>query len=128
MKKFLGWAAALLFAVIVIGTGVFLYKKSQKKPVVYQVVQPTREDIVRKTVATGAVVPRKEVQIKPLISGIIDQLYIEAGQQIKEGDLIARVRLIPNMVSLSSGESRLNKAKIALSDAEREYNRNKNLV
>ena len=128
MKKLFGWAAGLIFAAIVIGTGVFLYKKSQKKPVVYQVVEPTRSDIARKTVATGAVVPRKEVLIKPLISGIIDELYIEAGQPIKEGDLIAKVRVIPNMVSLSSAEARVNKSKIALADAEREYNRNKTLV
>jgi HlyD family secretion protein len=128
MKKFFGWAAGILFAAIVIGTGVFLYKKSQKKPVVYQVVQPTRADIARKTVATGAVVPRKEVLVKPLISGIIDELYVEAGEPIKEGDLIAKVRVIPNMVSLSSAEARLNKSKIALSDAEREYTRNKALA
>jgi HlyD family secretion protein len=128
MKKLFGWAAGLIFAAIVIGTGVFLYKKSQKKPVIYQVVQPTREDITRKTVATGAVVPRKEVLVKPLISGIIDELYIEAGQPIKEGDLIAKIRVIPNMVSLSSAEARVNKAKIALTDAEREYNRSKTLA
>jgi len=128
MKKLFGWAAGLIFAAIVIGTGVFLYKKSQAKPVVYQVVSPTREDIARKTVATGAVVPRKEVLIKPLISGIIDELYIEAGQAIKEGDLIAKVRVIPNMVSLSSAEARVNKAKISLTDAEREYNRSKTLA
>lgn len=128
MKKVLGWLAGLTFAAIVIGTGVFLYKKSQKKPVIYQVVQPVRADIVKKTVATGAVVPRNEVLVKPLISGIIDELFVEAGQPIKEGDLIARIRVIPNMVSLSSAESRLNKAKISLSDAEREYERNKALA
>jgi HlyD family secretion protein len=128
MKKILGWAAGLVFAAIVIGTGVFLWKKSQVKPVVYQVVSPSRADIARKTVATGAVVPRKEVLVKPLISGIIDELYIEAGEPIKEGDLVARVRVIPNMVSLSSAESRLNKSKIALADAEREYERSQRLV
>ncbi|MEZ5312550.1 MAG: efflux RND transporter periplasmic adaptor subunit [Thermoanaerobaculia bacterium] len=128
MKKFFGWLAGLAFAVIVIGTGVFLYKKSHTEPIVYQVVAPERTDIVRKTVATGSVVPRKEVLVKPLISGIIDQLYVEAGQQVKEGDLIARVRVIPNMVSVSSAESRVNKARIALADAVREYERNKTLA
>lgn len=124
MKKILGWALGLLFAAMLIGTGAFLYKKSQKKPVIYQTVQATRADIVKKTVATGAVVPRKEVLIKPLISGIIDELYVEAGQMVKSGDLIAKVRVIPNMVSLSAAESRLNRAKISLGDTEREYRRN----
>jgi HlyD family secretion protein len=128
MKKVLGILAALLFAAIVVWTGVFLYRKSQVKPVVYQTASPVRTDIVRKTVATGAVVPRKEVQIKPLISGIIEELYVEPGALVKQGDLIAKVRVIPNMVELSSSESRVNKAKIALADAERDYLRNKNLV
>ena len=128
MKRFFGWAAGLFFAAIVIGTGAFLYKKSQTKPVIYQVVSAERIDIVRKTVATGSIVPRKEVLVKPLISGIIDELFVEAGQAIQEGDLIARVRVIPNMVSVSSSESRVNKAKISLADAEREYERNQTLA
>ena len=128
MKKVLGVLAALLFAAVVIATGVFLYKKSQTRPIVYQTASPVTTDLVRKTVATGAVVPRKEVQIKPLISGIIEELYVEPGQIVKQGDMVAKVRVIPNMVSLSSAESRLNKAKIALGDAERDYLRNKNLV
>jgi len=128
MKKVLGILAALLFAAVVIATGVFLFNKSQTKPVVYQTASPATRDIVRKTVASGAVVPRKEVQIKPLISGIIEELYVEPGQVVKQGDLVAKVRVIPNMVSLSSAESRVNKAKIALADAERDYQRNKNLV
>lgn len=128
MKKVFGIVAALLFAAIVIATGVFLYNKSQTKPVVHQTASPVTTDLVRKTVATGAVVPRKEVQIKPLISGIIEELYVEPGQVVKQGDLVAKVRVIPNMVSLSSAESRVNKAKIALGDAERDYQRNKNLV
>ena len=66
MKKVLGILAALLFAAVVIATGVFLFNKSQTKPVVYQTASPSTSDIVRKTVATGAVVPRKEVQIKPV--------------------------------------------------------------
>jgi len=128
MKKVLGILAALLFAAIVIATGVFLFNKSQTKPVVYQTASPVTTDLVRKTVATGAVVPRKEVQIKPLISGIIEELYVEPGQLVKQGDLVAKVRVIPNMVALSSAESRVNKAKIARGDAERDYQRNKNLV
>lgn len=128
MKKVFGILVALIFAAVVLATGVFLFKRSQTKPVIYQTVSPVTTDIIRKTVATGAVVPRKEVQIKPLISGIIEELYVEPGEVVKQGDLVAKIRVIPNMVSLSSAESRLNKAKIALSDAERDYQRNQSLV
>jgi HlyD family secretion protein len=127
MKKFLGILLVVAFAVLVVGTGVFLWKKSQKKPVVYATASPVRTDIVHKTVATGSVVPRKEILIKPQVSGIIEELHVEAGQEIERGALLAKVRVIPNMVQLSSGESRVNKARIALADARRELERRQRL-
>ncbi|MEO8502512.1 MAG: efflux RND transporter periplasmic adaptor subunit [Acidobacteriota bacterium] len=127
MKKVLGILAAVLFLALVVGTGVFLFKKSAKKPVVYRTETPTRTDIVKKTVATGSVVPRKEIAVKPQISGIVDELYIEAGQIVKQGDLVAKVRVIPNMVSLSAAEARVNQAQIALENAARENERQKRL-
>src|SRR4029079_13023627 len=86
-----------------------------------------KADIVKKTVATGSVVPRKEIAIKPQISGIVEELYVEAGQVVKQGDLVAKVRVIPNMVSLSAGEARINQAQITIENAEREKNRQKKL-
>ena len=127
MKKFLGILLVVAFAVLVVGTGVFLWKKSQKKPVVYATASPVRTDIVHKTVATGSVVPRKEILIKPQVSGIVEELHVEAGQTVERGALLAKVRVIPNMVQLSSGESRVNKARIALADARRELERRQRL-
>ena len=127
MKKVLAILLAVAFAALVVGTGAFLWKKSQKKPVVYATAAPVRTDIVHKTVATGSVVPRKEILIKPQVSGIIEELHVEAGQTIAKGALLAKVRVIPNMVQLSSGESRVNKARITLADAERELGRRQKL-
>jgi len=127
MKKFL----KIFILVIVLGAFVytiyFLYEKSQAKPVVYETTNAIKTNIVKKTVATGSVVPRKEIEIKPKISGIIEELYVQEGDMIKKGDLIAKVRIIPNMVSLNNAESRVNRAKIALDNAERNYNRQKEL-
>jgi HlyD family secretion protein len=103
----------------------YLYQKSKKKPVVYEVKSPFVSNIVKKTVATGSVVPRKEILIKPQVSGIIEELYILAGKQVNKGDLIARVKIIPNMVELNNAESRLNKAKINFEDAKTVYERQK---
>jgi HlyD family secretion protein len=127
MKKILGIALLAVFVLLVLGTGVFLYRKSNKPPVVYTTATPVRTDIVKKTVATGSVVPREEVEIKPLVSGIVDELYVAEGQRVGKGDPIAKVRVIPEMSRLSEGESRVNKARISLGDAEREYERQKNL-
>jgi HlyD family secretion protein len=127
MKRIFWIVAGLTFAALVLGTMGFLWKKSQDVPVVYATASPERTDIVRKTVATGSVVPRKEVTVKPLVSGIVEELYVEEGQAIGKGDLVAKIRVIPNMVQLSSAESRLNQAKIQLADARRELDRQSRL-
>lgn len=127
MKKFF----KVFILVVILGAFVFtiyfLYTKSQAKPVVFETTTATITNIVSKTVATGSVVPRKEIEIKPKVSGIIEKIYVEEGTIIHKGDLIAKVRIIPNMVSLNDAESRVNRAKIALQNAERNYNRQKEL-
>jgi HlyD family secretion protein len=127
MKKAIGILAGVAFLAVLAWTGVVLFEKSRTQPVVYATAAPVRTDIVRKTVATGSIVPRKEVAIKPLVSGIIDQLHVEEGQSLKVGDLVARVRVVPDMGRLSDAASRLNRARIVLADAEREFGRQQEL-
>jgi HlyD family secretion protein len=125
MKKVLRIIVLVVIIGAIGGTMFFLYQKSKKKPVIYEVKTPFISNVIKKTVATGSVVPRKEIQIKPQVSGIVEELFIEAGQQVKKGDLIARVKIIPNMVELNNAESRLNKAKINYEDAKVVYERQK---
>jgi HlyD family secretion protein len=125
MKKVLKILVLVIIIGAIGGTMFFLYQKSKKKPVVYEVKTPFISNVIKKTVATGSVVPRKEIQIKPQVSGIIEEIFIEAGQNVKKGDLIARVKIIPNMVELNNAESRLNKAKINYEDAKVVYERQK---
>lgn len=127
MKKVLGGVLGLAFVAVLAWTGWVLYQKSREKPVVFTTATPMRTDIVQKTVATGSVVPRKEVAIKPLVPGIVDELYVEEGQQIAQGQLVARVRVIPDMSRLSDAESRVNRAGIELADAERDLGRQQRL-
>lgn len=101
----------------------FLWEKSQDKPVVFETEKPFYSDVIKKTVATGSVVPRKEIDIKPVVSGIIDELYVEEGEMVKKGDLIARIRIIPNMINLNNARARIDRAKINLKDAKRNYDR-----
>jgi HlyD family secretion protein len=127
MKKIV--RAFLLLALVggFVWTIWFLYQKSEEKPVVFQTKQAEVTDIIRKTVATGSVVPRKEVNIKPRVSGIIEELYVIAGDVVKKGDMIARIKIVPNMVSLNEAESRLSRSKSALENATLDYERNKKL-
>lgn len=127
MKKVLKIALLVIVLSAFIGTIWFLYNKSRAETVVYETAKPFVTNIIKKTVATGSVVPRNEIVIKPKVSGIIDEIYIEAGEYVKTGDVIARIRIIPNMVSLNSAESRLTRAKITLDNAKRNYDRQKQL-
>ncbi|MBU3926833.1 MAG: efflux RND transporter periplasmic adaptor subunit [Bacteroidetes bacterium] len=122
----------ILAAVIVLGifgyTIYFLYQKSQTKPVVYETSNPVISNVIKKTTATGSVIPRKEIEIKPVVSGIIDELYVVEGQQLKKGDLIAKIRIIPNMINLNNAKSDVETAKIKLEDAKRNYDRQLELL
>lgn len=122
------WLPAL-FAFAIVGlfawTLVFLYEKSKEQPVVFQTASAAVRDIVQKTVAAGAIVPRQEVAIKPRVSGIVERLAVEAGQHVKKSDLIALIRIVPNVVNLNAAEARLAAARISMKTAEREYSRQK---
>jgi HlyD family secretion protein len=123
MKKVL----LIIFLVLVVGgcawLFVYLYNKSKEKPEFWETQTPKIDNIVKKTVATGSVVPRKEIEIKPHVSGIIETIYIEPGDRVQEDDLIAKVKIIPDMVSLNNAESRLNKARLRHEDAKLVYER-----
>lgn len=122
--KIIAW---LLLGAVFVWTFYFLYQKSQKPPVKYQIQKPEIENIIYKTVATGSVVPRQEIEIKPQISGIIDEIFVEPGDPVEEDQIIARVKIIPDMVNLNSAESRVKQASIQLQDAQLDYDRQKEL-
>lgn len=114
----------VLFTLIVFGafawTLRFLYERSKDKPVVWQTERAVVADVVRKTIAAGAIVPRKEIAIKPRASGVIEELAVQPGQLLESGDLIARIRIIPDMVSLNNAEARVDSAELNLAAAEKE--------
>lgn len=112
MKKYVRIATLVLIALIFVGTFVFLYRKSQPKEEVYNIETSAIADLQQTTVATGKIEPRDEIQIKPQISGIIAEVYKEAGQHVKKGEIIAKVKVIPELGQLNSAESRVRLAEI----------------
>ncbi len=127
MKKIVRIFLLALLALAVIGTFAFLYKKSKPKVKVYEIVSPSVKTIENKTVATGTVEPRDEVNIKPQINGIVSALYKEAGQQITAGEVIALVKVIPEMSQLSDAESNVRQQEILLDHQKEIYARQKEL-
>src|SRR5690606_26554285 len=83
-------------------------------------------NIEKRTVATGKVQPRNEILIKPQMSGIISEIYKEAGEQVVAGDIIAKIQVIPDMVNLSSAESRVERARLSADQSRSNYERDKN--
>ena len=127
VKKILRIILLVLVGAAVIGTFYFLWKKAQPVITVYEIVTPEKGDVETKTVATGNVEPRFEVEIKPQISGIISELKKEAGQMVQAGEIIAIIKVIPEMVQLNSAESRVNLANISLKQVEETYKRDTQL-
>jgi HlyD family secretion protein len=127
MRKVLKIAGIIILIGIFGGTIYFLYTKSKKVPDVYETKNPFVSNVIRKTVATGSVVPRKEIEIVPQVSGIIDELYIVAGDFVKKDQVIAKIKIIPDMVNLNNAETRLNRAKLGYDDAKIDFDRQQKL-
>ena len=127
MKRYSKLIIATIIALIFIGTFVFLWQKSQPKEVVYNEFTPELNDLRKTTIITGKIEPRNEVNVKPQISGIITEILKEAGQYVQQGEVIAKVKVIPDMGQLSSAEARVRLADINLQQAKVDYEREKNL-
>lgn len=127
MKRVLKYLIFALIAIFIIGTFVFLYQKSKPKEIKYNELEATLVDIQRTSIVTGKIEPRNEVNIKPQINGIIAELYKEAGQTVEKDEVIAKLKVIPDMTSLSSAQSRVRLADINLQQAKTNYEREKAL-
>ncbi len=127
MKKVFRILGIIILIGVFGGTMFFLYNKSKTKKDTYETKNPFVSNVIMKTVATGSVVPRYEIEIKPQVSGIIDELFVVAGDYITKGQVVARIKIIPDMVMLNSAETRLNRAKINHEDAKISYDREQKL-
>jgi len=127
MKKILKISLLVIILIVFVATIFYLYNKSREKKVVFTTETPFNTNIIRKTVATGSVIPRKEIEIKPQVSGIVEEVYVEAGENVRKGDIIAKVRIIPDLVNLNNAEARVERAGIALDDARINWERKQKL-
>ncbi|PRX57740.1 efflux RND transporter periplasmic adaptor subunit [Flagellimonas meridianipacifica] len=123
MKKSVTIVILVLILVIFGGSMYYLYQKNAEDPVVYKTEQLSKQSIVKKAVATGSILPLEEVLIKPNISGVIDEIYVEGGDYVKSGDLLAKIKVVPNLTALNDARNAINEAKINLEDQKRNYDR-----
>ncbi len=128
MKKVFVAIFGLLFVALIVGTFFYLWKKSQTKAVVFTTEQAAIADLTRKTVATGSIVPREEVEVKPRVSGVLAELYVEPGKKVKQGDALGKIAIIPDAIQINQAEATVKSAQIAAENATRELKRNEDLL
>ncbi len=124
MKKILIFGSIAVALILVL---VWFGIKNSKSPIQYETEKPFKTNIVRKTVATGKVVPLEEAEIKPKVSGIIEKIYVEEGAKVKVGDLIATIRVVPNVQALNSAQGNVKNAQLRYNNTKILYDRSKKL-
>ncbi|WP_298418956.1 efflux RND transporter periplasmic adaptor subunit [uncultured Kordia sp.] len=127
MKKFLLILFLFIFVVAIVAAAGYFISSNETSVEVFETEKPFRTSIVRKTVAAGTVIPEDEVEIKPQISGIIEKMYVEEGDKIQTGDLIARIKVVPNEQSLNSAKNGIKNLQIVLDNSKIIFDRNKTL-
>lgn len=127
MKKVITIIVLLLIVVLFGGSLFYLYQKNQESPEVFKTEEPTRETIVKKTMATGTLIPREEIDVKPNISGVVDKLFVKPGDIVQIGDMIAQLKVVPNITNLNSAKNQVRQAKINLANERKIFNRQKEL-
>lgn len=127
MKKVITIIVLLLIVVLFGGSLFYLYQKNQESPEVYKTDEPTTETIVKKTMATGTLIPREEVEVKPNISGVVDKLFVKPGDNVEIGDMIAQLKVVPNITNLNSAKNQVRQSNINLANEKKVFNRQKEL-
>ena len=128
MKKVITWILAGVLVLAIGGAFFILYKKSQAHETIYATETAEKTDLVKKTVATGSIVPRQEVEVKPKVSGVLAELYVQPGAKVKQGDPLGKIAIVPDAMQINQAESAVRAAQIAFDNAKRELERNENLA
>lgn len=127
MKRIIKIALFALLGAAVVWTFIYLWKKSRPETVSYALETSDTLTITKKTVATGKVNPRDEVSIVPQLAGIVSELLKEAGEKVEKNEIIARIKVVPDVSSLNNAETQVENAELSLQLATQDYERVKAL-
>ncbi|WP_373073850.1 efflux RND transporter periplasmic adaptor subunit [Zeaxanthinibacter enoshimensis] len=127
MKKILKYVILGILILGALWAAAWFVQTNSKSAITYETKSPFISDLEQKTVATGKVVPEDEIEIKPQISGILEKIYMNEGAEVKAGDLIATIKVVPNEQALNQAQGRVRNAEIALANSKIEFDRNKKL-
>ncbi len=127
MRKGCLFSAGAFLVLASIGLIYYFARQSRTESGDFELEKPVLSDIVKKAVATGAIKPRLEVNIKPQVSGVVEKLFVEAGEMVKKGQPIARIKLIPSEVNINAAQSNVEIGRLRLKEAQRELDRQREI-
>lgn len=126
----------IIVLVVLIGlvVGFTLIKKNSSKQPKYRTEKVTRGDIESVVTATGTVNPVVLVQVGSQVSGRIEKIYVDFNSRVKQGDILAeldqsqlRAQIEQNEANYRNAVASVERAKIALEIAQKNYERAKSL-
>ena len=120
-------ALGVFLVISAIGLGIYFYQQSVRTGGDFETEKPVITDIIKKTVATGSIKPRLEIDVKPQVSGVIEEIYVEEGQLVTKGQKVAKIKLVPSEVNINSAQSNVELARLRLQEAQRELQRQKTI-
>ncbi|NPA07826.1 MAG: efflux RND transporter periplasmic adaptor subunit [Chlorobi bacterium] len=124
MKKKFTWKKAiyiilgLLFAVALFSGIGYLVKSNSKESEAFLTRKPSVQNMEDKVMATGKIVPKEEIEIKPNIAGIIDKILVDEGDRVEVGQLIATVRIVPNLSEVNNAQQNVSNQQLQISNAK----------
>ena len=124
MKKKITWKKAiyillaLIFAVALFSGISYLVKSNSKENEVFLTRKPMLQDMEDKVMATGKIVPREEIEIKPNMSGIIDKILVKEGDKVTMGQLIATLKIVPSVSQVNAAQQDVQNANLQINNAK----------
>jgi len=118
LKKAIYIFLGILAAIALISVIGYLVKSNSKKSEVFLTRKPVVQNMDDKVMATGKIVPREEIEIKPNMSGIIEKILVKEGDKVSAGQLIATLRIVPNVADVNGATQQVNSANIGVSNAK----------
>ncbi|KQS91513.1 efflux RND transporter periplasmic adaptor subunit [Chryseobacterium sp. Leaf394] len=124
MKKKFSWKKAIYIVLGIIFAGIlilgirYLVKSNSKESVTFLTRKPTVQTMDDKVMATGKIIPKEEIEIKPNIAGIIDKILVDEGDRVEAGQLIATVRIIPNIAEVNNATQNVQNSQLQISNAK----------
>lgn len=118
LKKALYLLLGIIVAAAFLSVIAYLVKSNSQENEAFLTRTPIVQNMEDKVMATGKIVPREEIEIKPNMSGIVEKILVKEGDKVTAGQLIASIRIVPQVADVNGAMQQVNAANIGVSNAK----------